>query len=174
MGIEKSVRGDLLKERAAALTPFKSTIRVLGWAYSIRDSSRTLASVSTIILSSRTLPACPMSITSAQSGLDETTTPMIFQSVVQPAMHCGGRSSTRYLSGKELRLSGRSGRQSMVASSITTALCGAVPPRFSSSLPSPPSRLEGQITQAVGRSQKEGDFRAAGVLYATAHIPLRH
>jgi hypothetical protein len=35
-------------------------------------------------------------------------------------------------------------------------------------LPSTPSDLEGQIAQAAGRSQKEGDFRAGRVLYATA------
>jgi len=75
-----------------------------------------------------------MSIASARSSLDETTTPMILQSVVQPAMHCGGRSSTRYLSGKELRLSDHSGRQNMVARSITTTPCGVVTPRFNTSL----------------------------------------
>ena len=57
-------------------------------------------------------------------------------------MHCGGRPSTRCLSGKKLRPSGHSGRRCLVASSITTAPCGAVPPLFSSLLPSTPSNLE--------------------------------
>jgi hypothetical protein len=36
--------------------------------------------------------------------------------------------------------------------------------------PSTPSDLEDQIAQAAGRSQKEGDFRAGRVLYATARV----
>jgi len=60
----------------------------------------------------------------------------------RPMMHCGGKPSTRCLSVKELRPSGHSGRRCLVASSITTAPCGAVPPLSSSLLPSTPSNLE--------------------------------
>jgi hypothetical protein len=55
---------------------------------------------------------------------------------------------------------------------VTTAPCGAVLPLFSSLLPSSPSDPEDEMAQAAGRSQKEGDFRADRVLYATAHIFL--
>ena len=122
-----------------------SAIRVLGWdltVYASGDSSRTLATVSTVIL--LFTHAASMShvyhLSTARPRRD--LEPKIFQSVDRPMMHCGGRPSTRCLSGKELRPSGHSGRRCLIASSVTTAPCGAVPPLFSSLLPSTPSSPE--------------------------------
>lgn len=85
-------------------------------------------------------------------------------------MHCGGMPSTRCLSRKKLRQSGHSGHKSLVASSITNASCGAVPPRFSSLLPSTPSNLEVRSHKQQAEVRKREIPELDKSYNATAHI----
>lgn len=157
-----------MRGRAAALTSFMRMIRVLGW--SLCDSSPALASSPPIFFCAHTASMSHvhhLSTTRPQQD-DE---PKILQSVVRPMMHCGGGYSTRCLSGKELRPSGRSGLELWLRARCHCSVRSCAPTGEQLALIHS-SNLEGQITQAAGRSQNEGDFRARRVLYATAHISL--
>lgn len=159
-----------MRGRAAALTSFMSMIQVLGW--SLCDSSPALAS---------SPPSSFCAHTASMSHVHHLSTtrpqqddePKILQSVVWPMIHCGGGYSTRCLSGKELRPSGHSGLEVWLRAHCHCSVRSCAP-TGEQLAPIHSSNLEGQITQAAGRSHNEGDFRARRVLYATAYIFRRH